>query len=65
MTERKQTNVRVIFKDEDIMPGGVIVGPVTIIDLVNGDQQVDGGAWKTIAEAEQIAAKHNVTLEQT
>jgi hypothetical protein len=52
----------VIFKDEDVMPGGINVGPVFIIDGENAEK-VDEGSWKTQAEAEAIAKRNGVTLE--
>lgn len=54
---------RVIFKDEDILPGAVIVGPVWIIDENGESHQANEGAWLTQAEAEAVARKHGVELE--
>lgn len=55
-------SVRVVLKDEDILPGGVTVGPVHLIE--DGKVTVvDGGHWQTYPQAEELARKHGVTLE--
>jgi len=67
--------MRVIFKHEDEREDGTPIGPVTIIEneepgepgftLGRPYDENERDEWKTLAEAEQIAAENGVELEET